>query len=301
MTHSTQSPGPARRLFCFGLGYSARSLAARLRAEGWSVAGTCRSEEKRAALSAEGIDAHLFDRDRPLSAPAEVLAGTTHILSSVPPDADGDPVIDQHGSDLAALKGVEWAGYLSTTGVYGDRDGAWVDETAERLPTGARGRRRVAAEDAWLALWWTHGMPVHLFRLAGIYGPGRNAIETVRQGRGRRIVKPGQVFSRIHVDDIAAVLAASIAAPHPGAAYNVCDDEAAPPADVIAYACTLLDVRPPPEEPFETAELSEMARSFYADNKRVSNRRIKEELGVTLTYPDYRIGLARLLQGEKAP
>ncbi len=297
MSDPNAAASPPHRLFCFGLGYSARALAADLVAEGWSVAGTCRSEEKRAALAADGIDAFLFDRGRPLEDPAAALAGATHLLSSVPPDGGGDPVIDHHGADLAALGTVRWAGYLSTTGVYGDRGGDWVDEAADRLPTGGRGRRRVAAEDAWIDLWLTHGLPVHLFRLAGIYGPGRNALETVRQGRARRIAKPGQVFSRIHVDDIVAVLTASMAAPHPGTAYNVCDDEAAPPAEVIAHACALLDVTPPAEEPFETAELSDMARSFYADNKRVSNRRIKEELGVTLAYPDYRVGLDRLLKG----
>lgn len=292
---STAPPSP--RLFCFGLGYSALRLAELLRAEGWSIAGTCRSEEKRAALAAEGIEAHLFDRGRPLADAGGALDGATHLLSSVPPDADGDPVIDHHAGDIAGVRTVRWAGYLSTTGVYGDRGGEWVDEDAERLPTGARGRRRVAAEDAWIDLWLSHGVPVHLFRLAGIYGPGRNALETVRRGRARRIVKPGQVFSRIHVDDIAAVLMASMAAPHPGTAYNVCDDEAAPPDVVIAHACALLGVTPPPEEPFETAEMSEMGRSFYADNKRVSNRRIKEELEVRLSFPDYRTGLVHLLRG----
>jgi len=292
---STTAPPPPR-LFCFGLGYSARALPAALLAEGWSVAGTCRTEEERAALAAQGFDVFLFDRGRPLADTAGALQGATHLLSSVPPDETGDPVIYHHGPDIAGLKTLRWAGYLSTTGVYGDRDGGWVDEQAERQPSGRRGRRRVAAEDAWTDLWLTHGVPVHLFRLAGIYGPGRNALETVRQGRARRIVKPDQVFSRIHVDDIAAVLRASMAAPHPGTAYNVCDDEAAPPDVVIAHACTLLGVAPPPEEPFETAEMSEMARSFYADNKRVSNRRIKEELGVSLACPDYRAGLEKLLK-----
>lgn len=284
-----------RRLFCFGLGYSARALAARLPAQGWRIAGTARSAEKVAALAADGIEAFVFDRGRPLSDPAAALAGATHILSSIPPDDDGDPAIDQHGADIAACGGLAWAGYLSTTGVYGDRDGGWVDEDSALRPTGARGRRRVAAEAAWLALHRAHGLPVHVFRLAGIYGPGRNAIVTVRQGRAQRIDKPGQVFSRIHVDDIATVLAASIARPHPGRAYNVCDDDPAPPAQVIGHACDLLGVAPPPLVPFDRAELSAMARSFYRDNKRVCNRRIKEELGVALAYPDYRSGLAALL------
>jgi len=170
-----------------------------------------------------------------------------------------------------------------------------VHENSDLRPTSERGRRRLAAEAGWRGLWRDHGVPVHLFRLAGIYGPGRNALETVRSGRARRIVKPGQVFSRIHVDDIVAVLEASMARPNPGAAYNVCDDEAAPPQDVVAFACELLGVAPPSEVPFEAAELSDMARSFYAENKRVANARIKTELGVKLAYPDYRAGLRALL------
>lgn len=287
----------APRLFCFGLGYSALALADALRPCGWRIAGTCRSRDKRQALAARGIEALAFDRDRPLERPAEVLAGTTHLLVSVPPDAAGDPVIDLHGDAIGRMQELAWAGYLSTTGVYGDHAGGWVDEDTPRTPGGARGRRRVAAEDAWLALWRRFGTPVHLFRLAGIYGPGRNALETVRAGKARRVVKPGQVFGRIHRDDIVQALTASMAAPDPGAAYNLCDDEAAPPQDVIAYACRLLGREPPPEVPFAEADLSPMARSFYADNKRVSNRRMKQELGVSLKWPTYREGLRGLLAG----
>ncbi len=286
-----------RRLFCFGYGFSASVLARRLRPRGWRIAGTTRSPEKRAALQAEGVEAFLFDREHPLSNPAAALAGATHVLASVPPDTAGDPVAELHGADIAAA-GPEWVGYLSTTGVYGDREGGWVDEESELLPTGPRGERRLAAERAWLALQAAQGLPVHLFRLAGIYGPGRNAIETLRAGRGRRIDKPGQVFSRIHVADIATVLEASIERPNPGRAYNLCDDDPAPPQEVIAHASGLLGQDPPPLVPFEEAELSEMARSFYRDNKRVSNARIKEELGVTLAYPDYKTGLAALLEEE---
>jgi nucleoside-diphosphate-sugar epimerase len=206
-------------------------------------------------------------------------------------------VIDQHGGDIAALSGsLKWAGYLSTTGVYGDRGGETVAETADLRPSTVRGERRVAAEGGWCGLWRDHGVPVHLFRLAGIYGPGRNALATVKGGQARRIVKPGQIFSRIHLDDISTILEASMARPNPGAAYNLCDDEAAPPQDVIAYACEMLGVDPPPEIPFEEADLSAMARSFYAENKRVSNERIKRELGVNLAYPDYRAGLRALLE-----
>ncbi|MCZ6764549.1 MAG: NAD-dependent epimerase/dehydratase family protein, partial [Alphaproteobacteria bacterium] len=188
----------------------------------------------------------------------------------------------------------------STTGVYGDRAGDWVDETSPLKPTGARGRARVKAEAAWREAGDAHGLPVHIFRLAGIYGPGRNALETVRAGTARRVVKPGQLFARIHVDDIVSVLRASIDRPRPGAIYNVCDDEPAPAQDVVAYACRLLGVMPPPEEPFEKAvasgSLSDMAQSFYADNRRVANRLIKEELGVRLAYPSYREGLDALVR-----
>jgi len=296
MRHVPKAPAP-RRLFVFGLGYSALALARRLKAKGWRIAGTCRSEERRAALAAEGIAAFVFEGSQPLADAATALAGTTHLLQSVPPGSDGDPVLRHHAADLAALEGLRWVGYLSTTGVYGDRGGEWVDEKAGLHPSGPRGRARVTAEQGWLDLG-RFGLAVHIFRLAGIYGPGRSALDTVRDGRARRIVKPGQVFSRIHVEDIASVLEASIARPNPGAAYNVCDDDAAPPQDVIAYACALLGVDPPPEIPYAeaAASMSEMARSFYADSKRVTNHRIKTELGVRLAYPDYRVGLKALLE-----
>ncbi|HWA46716.1 MAG TPA: SDR family NAD(P)-dependent oxidoreductase, partial [Dongiaceae bacterium] len=239
---------------------------------------------------------HLFDRARPLPDALATLREVTHLLSSVPPDAEGDPVIDLHRAAIDAVAPtLAWIGYLSTTGVYGDRAGGWVDETSALQPSGERGRRRLAAEQAWLSL----KQPAHLFRLAGIYGPGSSALDAVREGRARRVVKAGQVFSRIHVEDIAQVLEASIKRPHPGTAYNVCDDDAAPPADVVTFACELLKVAPPPEVPFEQAALSPMARSFYDDNKRVGNARIKQELGVALRYPSYRDGLPAILAAEK--
>lgn len=290
---------PSGRLFCFGLGYSARRLARQLLAAGWAVAGTTRTPETADELAAAGIEACVFDRGRPLADPAAALAGSTHLLSSVPPDGEGDPVLDHHRDDLLALKGrLRWAGYLSTTGVYGDRAGGWVDEGSALRPTSARSRRRAAAERAWRDLPAGPGLPVHVFRLAGIYGPGRNPLAAVRAGRARRIDAPDQVFSRIHVDDVAAVLRASIARPCPGRVYNVCDDLPAAPAEVTAYACGLLGVAPPPLVPLEEAGLSEMARSFWRDNKRVDNRRMHEELGVELQYPDYRRGLEALLQAE---
>jgi nucleoside-diphosphate-sugar epimerase len=284
------------RLFCFGLGYTALALARRLMAEGWSVAGTTRAADKEARLAADGLQVHLFGRDRPLPDPAAALAGTTHVLTSIPPDEIGDPVLDCHLADLRGCATLRWAGYLGTTGVYGDRGGAWVSEEEAVAPTMARTRRRAAAEDHWLR----SGLPVHIFRLAGIYGPGtgRNALDAVRAGAARRIVKPGQMFGRVHVDDIVQVLCASIARPTPGAVYNVADDEPAPPQDVIAFACELLGVAPPPEVPYDQAELSPMARSFYADNRRIANARIKRELGVRLRYPTYRDGLRAILDQE---
>ncbi|MGD9616564.1 MAG: SDR family oxidoreductase [Alphaproteobacteria bacterium] len=286
--------GGARRLLCFGLGYSARVLALRLLGEGWEVRGTARDPE--AGEPAPGCTRVRFDRTHGL--PPDAFDGVTHILVSVPPDAEGDPVLDMHGDDIVALTGLRWLGYLSTTGVYGDRGGLWVDETSELRPSGERGRRRVMAETGWLGLWRRNGVPVHVFRLAAIYGPGRGPFRALRDGTAKRILKPGQVFSRIHVEDLANVLAASIARPRPGAVYNVCDDEAAAPEAVVAYAAGLLGVEKPPLVPFAEAGLSAMARSFYDDNKLVSNARIKSELGVALRYPTYREGLAAILREE---
>jgi nucleoside-diphosphate-sugar epimerase len=273
------------RMFIFGLGFSGRVIARCLMEAGWSVAGTTRSGE---ALDMPGVTIFPFDRDHPLD-PA-VLDGCEAVLSSVPPDAQGDPVMAVMGEALRACP-LRWIGYLSTTGVYGDHGGGWVDEATPVAPTLDRSRRRVAAEREWLDL------SAHVFRLAGIYGPGRSAIDTVRAGEARRINKPGQVFSRIHVEDIASAVLASLDRPNPGAIYNLCDDDAAPPQEVIAHACALLGVEPPPELPWEAAKatLSPMALSFYADNKRVSNQRMKEELGMTLKYPGYREGLKAIL------
>jgi nucleoside-diphosphate-sugar epimerase len=299
---SPPAPAPNRgRLFCFGLGFSAQALARRLAAAGWAVAGTTRSAEKAAALTAGGLAAFVFDRAHPL--PEAALAGTTHLLVSIAPDDAGDPVLDWHAEDIAGLAGLapglQWIGYLSTTGVYGDWQGAEVDETAELRGAKGRNRRRIEAEAAWLALHQSRGLPVHVFRLAGIYGPGRSALDQVRAGRARRIDKPGHLFSRIHVDDIAATLAASIARPHPGRIYNVCDDEPAAAAEVTAYACKLLGVEPPPLIALEAAGLSPMALSFWEDNRLVANRRLHDELGVTLAYPDYRVGLEAILAAER--
>ena len=293
---------PGKGLFCFGYGFCAQALGTLLGPAGWSLAGTCRTQEGCRALTDEGVDALPFAREAPLTDARRALAGATHILLSIPPDAAGDPALDCHGAAIAAARDVAWIGYLSTTGVYGDTGGAWVDESAAPAPSGERGRRRLRAERGWLALGEEQGVAVQVFRLAGIYGPGRNALATLRRGDAKRIDRPGQVFSRIHVADIARVLAASIARPRAGAIYNVCDDEPAAAADVVAHASALLGVAPPPLTPFDEAALSPMARSFYADNRRVSNARIKDELGVALRFPDYRSGLAALLaDGDGAP
>lgn len=290
----SDSARTAPHLFVFGYGFCAQALAESLMRDGWTVSATCRNPEKQAHLMEAGVDAHLFDRGRPLGAAGiEALHRASHLLSSVPPDAEGDPVIDHHGADIRDGAPFDWIGYLSTTGVYGNHEGGLVDESFDLTPSGTRGQRRVDAERAWFGLGAAG--PVQTFRLAGIYGPGRNALETVRKGRARRVVKPGQVFSRIHRDDVVQILRASIARPNGGAAYNCCDDEPAPPQDVIAFACDLLGVEPPPEVPFEEADLSPMARSFYSDNKLVSNDRIKRELGVRLTWPEYRAALTALL------
>jgi nucleoside-diphosphate-sugar epimerase len=283
-------------LFCFGLGYSGMTLARRLTAAGWTVTGTCRTTEKAALLRDMGFGAVLFDRNRPIE--PQILNGVTHVLVSVPPDPLGDPVLARHGDEIAAVPTLWWLGYLSTTGVYGDRAGGLVDETAPLRPTGERGRRRVVAEQGWLGLWRDRGVPVHIFRLAGIYGPGRSALDALRAGTAKRIDKPGQVFSRIHVEDVASVLIASIEKPRPGAVYNVCDDGPASPEAVVAHAAKLLGVEPPPLVPLDAAGLSPMARSFYDDNKRVSNRLIKAELGLRLRYSDFRAGLAAILADE---
>jgi len=290
-----QVPPSMNHLLCFGLGFCGKALAARLARQGWRITGTSRSAEGAAGIAALGYSALVFDGIVPL--PPEVFEDAAHILISVPPDADSDPVLRHHGKQFAAhANQLQWLGYLSTTGIYGDHDGGWVTETSPLTPNTERGRKRLAAENGWLALHRQQGLPVHVFRLAGIYGPGRNQLVSLLNGTAKRIIKPGQVFSRIHVDDIAAVLEASMRRPNPGAAYNVCDDEPSPPQDVVAHAAQLLGLPLPPAIAFEDAELSPMARSFYADSKRVSNDLIKRELGVSLRYPTYREGLAALLK-----
>ena len=280
-----------KTLLSFGHGYSARALT-RLLPKGWRVIGTTRSADKVEALRAEGIEPLIW----PGTDMETALAQATHLLISAGPGENGDPVLNALRDDIEAVAPrLIWVGYLSTTGVYGDHGGGWVDENTPLTPSTERGQLRVDAEAAWQGI---RDLPLHIFRLAGIYGPGRGPFAKVRAGTARRIIKPGQVFSRIHVEDIAQVLLASMNAPNPGAVYNLCDDDPAPPQDVIGHAAELLSVPIPPAVPFDVAEMSPMARSFYAESKRVRNNRIKRDLGVTLHYPSYRDGLAALLKTE---
>lgn len=280
-----------RHILFLGFGFSAEALARLLDPQIWRIIGTSRSAEGLQHITSLGYEAILFDD---LSI---IPDSVTHIVTSVPPGPTGDPVLQKLSLELQRrAKHLQWVAYLSTTGVYGDHAGAWVDETTPLTPNTERGQRRVDAESQWLELYERHKLPVHIFRLAGIYGPGRNALISLKDGTAKRVIRKGQVFSRIHVDDIAGILRASIEKPNPGRAYNVADDEPCPPQDVIAYAASLLKTEPPPEIPFDQAELSAMAKSFFMDSKRVNNTRVKEELGYLFLYPDYRIGLKSLLE-----
>ncbi|MGB0684153.1 MAG: SDR family oxidoreductase [Magnetovibrionaceae bacterium] len=294
-----------RKLFCFGFGYSAQALAKRLKAEGgWTIAGTVRSEASKAALEAEGYEIHLFDRDHPLEEPDDLFVGVTHVLSSVPPDGDegsGDPVVDCHGTNLVRAASLDWVGYLSTTGVYGDTRGEEVDETAPLNPSSPRSARRVRAEEAWMDLKRQRNVPVHVFRLPGIYGPGRSVFDQIREGRAKRIDKPGHLFSRIHVDDIAKGLHLSMNKPDAGHVFNLTDDQPAPPAYVTFHACQMIGMPAPPLIPFETAraDMTPMGLSFWSDNRRVSNEKIKRVLGFELDYPTFKEGLEAVLRSER--
>lgn len=281
-------------LFCFGLGYSAEALARRLLPAGWRIAGTATTTAGVARIPGLGCQGLIFDGSEHSPEIAHALATATHVLVSAPPGRTGDPVLLHHAADLAAAPHLIWIGYLSTIGVYGDWQGAWVDEETPPRPVAERSKLRLAAESQWLALASRTKAEVQVFRLAGIYGPGRSAIDTVRDGTARSIVKKDQVFNRIHVEDIASVLEAAITRGGTHTVYNVTDDEPAPPQDVVRHAAQLLGLPPPPVLDFEAAELSPMARSFYSENKRVRNSRLKADLGVALRYPTYREGLAAI-------
>lgn len=297
-------------MLCLGYGYTAKRLAPRLIKEGWRIAGTTRSPEKAGSIAAEGIEPVLW-RGATLDGNTQENAltqatfdGANAVLVSTGPSENGCPALAAAEAALAERaslsdRPLQWIGYLSSNGVYGNHDGAWVDENTPPAPTGARGKRRLAAENVWRAFADTHNLPLVIFRLPGIYGPGRSAFDRLRSGDATRMVKPGQVFSRAHVDDIATAVKASLEAPSAGALYNVADDEPAPPQDVTAYAAQLLGIEPPPETPLDETQISPMAKSFWADNKRVSNALMKSALGVQLAYPSFREGL-KAIQDEEA-
>lgn len=277
-----------KTMLILGHGYSANALSRRLIPQGWTVIGTTRSAEKADALRAIGVE--------PLIWPGEdlepALARADHLLMGMGPEADGDPILVRHRDLVTAWASrFRWAGYLSTTGVYGDYRGDWVDEQTAPAPTTSRGRARLAAERAWAST----GLPLHIFRIAGIYGPGRGPFRKILDGTARLIIRENQFMSRIHVEDIAAILEASVNRPDSGAVYNVSDDEPTSPETVLIHAARLLGRPAPPSVPYDQAPISAMARSFYSESKKVSNRRIREELGVRLAYPTYREGLAALL------
>ena len=278
-----------KTLLSIGHGFSARALAARLVPQGWRIVGTTRSPDKADTIADTGVEPVVW----PGADLGALIAQFPNVLVSAGPDSAGDPVLNAvEDAVTRAAPDLRWVGYLSTTGVYGDHDGDWVDEDTPLTPSTKRGRARVTAEARWQAI---SDLPLHIFRLAGIYGPGRGPFAKVRAGTARRIIKPGQVFSRIHVEDIAQALELSLQRPDPGAVYNLCDDDPAPPQDVIAHAAELLGLPVPPAIPFDQADMTPMARSFYAESKKVRNDRIKQALGWAPQFPTYRAGLAALL------
>jgi nucleoside-diphosphate-sugar epimerase len=295
MANSSQQ----KKLFCFGLGFTGSELVREVRTRGWAASGTCRENSQKDFWADAGVQSYCFDGKESSEAVENAVREATHILVTIPPQKDvGDVVLKQYKKILAGSSQLQWLGYLSTTGVYGNRDGDWVDEGSELKPGFGHQHRRVEAEEQWRDLCQEYQVPVHIFRLAGIYGPGRNLLQRVRQGTARRIDQPGLVFNRIHVADVVQVLSASMDHPSPGAIYNVSDDVPSSPAEAVEYACELLQVEVPPLVALEDTELSEMARGFYLTNKKVRNHRIKSELGIQLLYPDYKAGLRALLNAE---
>jgi dTDP-D-glucose 4,6-dehydratase len=284
-----------KQIFCFGFGFSAQGLTRNLSPLDWKIGGTCREEAKRTELSQMKWEGFIFDGNGSNSKLPDFFWESSHLLISIPPKPT-DYVLDNFHSDILKKKDWQWIGYLSTTGVYGDKAGEVVTENSALAPTMERAKRRLDAENRWLKLYNEHQLPVHIFRCVGIYGPGRNPLETVRKGLGKRIDKPGYKFSRVHVDDLARVIIASINNPNPGSIYNVCDDHPIESRHVTEYACELLKKEFPPLIPFDEANLSEMAKSFYLDRKTISNQKIKDELGIKLKYPNYKVGLNSLIR-----
>jgi nucleoside-diphosphate-sugar epimerase len=281
------------RLLVFGFGFSAEALTRLVRPQGWEIAGTFRDEADEPRLRDASVEPVALSDAKAI---ADETARADAILVTAPPGPNGCPALPVLIPALAktgAFPG--WIGYLSTTGVYGDRRGGWVTEKSRLAAQSVEGARRVAAERDWLQVGAGMGLSVAIFRLPGIYGPGRSPFDRLRSGKAKRIVAPGQVFSRIHVDDLAAGLTASIARPRPGGIYNLCDDEPAPNSEVLAYAARLIGIEPPPEIPLDLDAMAPAARRFYAESKRVSNALAKAELGWRPAYPTYREGLQAVL------
>jgi nucleoside-diphosphate-sugar epimerase len=286
-------------LFCFGLGFTGSELVREARTQHWKASGTCRENSQQDIWANAGVQSYGFDGKESSKALEDTLREASHVLVTIPPQREvGDVVLRYFKEVLMESPRLRWLGYLSTTGVYGNRNGDWVDEESELKPGFDHQLRRVDAEEQWRNLCQEYQVPVHIFRLAGIYGPGRNLLQRVRQGAARRIDQPGLVFNRIHVADVVQVLIASMELPHPGAIYNVSDDVPSSPAEAVEFACELLRVEVPPLIALEDAELSEMARGFYLTNKKVRNHKVKDELGIQLRYPDYKAGLRALLNAE---
>lgn len=280
-------------VFFFGMGYSSRETAKALHqliSPQIGIAGTTRSLEHAEDLADTSYRLHVFDGEAPGATLGPDLRAASHLILSIPPDERGDAALRQHRADLDRSERLAWIGYFSTVGVYGDFGGQWIDEDAPTRPINKRSQQRVIAEQAWRAYAEARGVPLCIIRLAGIYGPGRSAFDKLREGTARRIIKPGQVFNRIHVADIGRITALAAQRRLAGT-YNLSDTEPAPPQDLVTYAAERMGVDAPPDTPFETASMTEMARSFYSDNKRVSSRRILEALDTTLIYPTYREGL----------
>ena len=285
-------------VFFFGMGYSSLATARAIHEiidPTIPISGTTRSEETVERFADSPYRLHVFDGTRPGLTLGPDLRKATHVILSIPPNDSGDPALNLHLPDLDAAEDLQWLCYFSTVGVYGDFGGAWIDETATTRPLNKRSQQRVTVEQQWRDYADERGIPLMILRLAGIYGPGRSSFDKLREGTARRIIKPGQVFNRIHVEDIGRITA--LAAQHKLAGtFNLADDEPAPPQDLVAYAAKLMDVPPPPDLPFESAQMTEMARSFYSDNKRVSNKAIKAALETDLRYPNYRVGLDAIFE-----
>ncbi len=285
-------------LVIFGCGYSGTAIAKAFLADGFRVSGTTRSQEKAVALRAQGIEAFVFDGETLDPALVDAVRSATHLVQSIAPRDAGDPVLKLTGERIGALvPQLTWIGYLSTVGVYGDHKGNWVGEDVACVPVSGRSKERLEAEAAWMEIGVRLGIPAAVLRLSGIYGPGRNAFVNLARGTARRLIKKDQVFNRIRVEDIGASTR-FLAERKLGGIYNVTDDRPGPPQDVIVEAARLMGVEPPPEQAFETAELTPMARSFYGENKRVSNAKLKAS-GFVFSFPDYPMSLAQLLQGER--